>query len=54
MFYTVIVIEPDVIESKIIDEQHFGDKAAAEEFICEMKEKNFMIAMAKLESNIVA
>lgn len=54
MFYTVVVIEPGTFESKIVDERHFGDKAAAEEFVCEMKEKNFMIAMAKLESNIVA
>lgn len=31
-FYTVIVVQLDIFESKIIDERHFGTKEEAEQF----------------------
>lgn len=31
-FYTVIVIQLDIFESRIIDERHFGTKEEAEQF----------------------
>ena len=31
-FFTVVVVEFDVFESRIIDERHFGNRAEAEAF----------------------
>lgn len=35
-FYTVIVIKPDVFESQIVDERHFGTYEEAEIFKLQM------------------
>lgn len=35
-FYTVIVIKPDVFESQIVDERHFGTYEEAELFKLQM------------------
>lgn len=50
-FYTVIVIKPDILESKIVDERHFGTYEEAEWFKLQMalNHKDLVCAVCELK-----